>query len=434
VLKDGKWTAKRSFADEAVKSCLRATPPDHSSQRLYVNPRTGRLYVHEQRHPLKSFAQLAEIDPQTDRKTLVTVPFTAEDMAFDLEGMAYLRTDTEVVRYDPATWREVPWDYGEERPAVGFEGGGPRVRSALALPGHRPVCYNMGGMWVSPRGHLAIACTTQDIEKPRSKEGDWKGRGGTGTGRPWRPQIYPGMAVWEQVHVWDRHGKSVYEDALPGCWRLDGVAMDRDDNLYVMANATRVLDGKMYPNEMVGTLLKVRPCKSKVVGTGGSIIPLPRESRPDRNPELSTAKMGNAWVKGLGAEWFYGGVGYGGFNTARSGGGCACWHSRFTLDLYARSFAPESENFSVAVLDSGGNLILRVGRYGNEDSAGPDSRLPLGGDEVGLVYPMYVATHTDRRLFIQDAGNARIVSVKLDYHATERIPLRGVPDVGGSPH
>ncbi len=41
-----------------------------------------------------------------------------------------------------------------------------------------------------------------------------------------------------------------------------------------------------------------------------------------------------------------------------------------------------------------------------------------------MFYACYVAAHTDRRLFIADAGNARIVSVKLDYHATERVPLK----------
>ena len=70
-----------------------------------------------------------------------------------------------------------------------------------------------------------------------------------------------------------------------------------------------------------------------------------------------------------------------------------------------------------------GNLITRVGRYGNVDSAGPKSLVPLGGDEVGLMHACYVGSHTDRRLFISDVGNGRIVSVKLDYHATERVKV-----------
>jgi hypothetical protein len=41
-----------------------------------------------------------------------------------------------------------------------------------------------------------------------------------------------------------------------------------------------------------------------------------------------------------------------------------------------------------------------------------------------LFHGAYLATDTDKRLFIADPGNARILSVKLDYHATERVPLR----------
>ena len=48
----------------------------------------------------------------------------------------------------------------------------------------------------------------------------------------------------------------------------------------------------------------------------------------------------------------------------------------------------------------------------------------VGGNEVALFHAAYVGTHTDRRLFIADAGNARIVSVKLDYHATETVGLK----------
>jgi hypothetical protein len=78
-----------------------------------------------------------------------------------------------------------------------------------------------------------------------------------------------------------------------------------------------------------------------------------------------------------------------------------------------------------------------VGRYGSVDDGepivaegGPARPRPIGGDEVALFYAPYVATHTDRRLFIADPGNGRIVSVKLDYHAEARIPLRDVPDRG----
>jgi hypothetical protein len=131
----------------------------------------------------------------------------------------------------------------------------------------------------------------------------------------------------------------------------------------------------------------------------------------------------------------YGGVGYCGFNTARAGGGCDCWHSRFAADYFNRSFAPEIGHYSIAVLDATGNLIRRIGNYGNADDGRPLTRdtqhsglRSIGGDEVALVHAAYVAIHTDRRLFIADAGNSRIVSVRLGYYATEKVPLKDVPD------
>jgi hypothetical protein len=87
----------------------------------------------------------------------------------------------------------------------------------------------------------------------------------------------------------------------------------------------------------------------------------------------------------------------------------------------------------VTVLDTAGNLVMRIGRYGNVDDGQPlaanpvrDKRYPprsTGGDEVAMFYPTHAATHTDRYLFIHDAGNDCIRSVKLDYQVSERVPL-----------
>ena len=136
-----------------------------------------------------------------------------------------------------------------------------------------------------------------------------------------------------------------------------------------------------------------------------------------------------------GADWFYGGVGFAGFNM--KGPGCACWFSRFTLDYFARSIAPEVHQYRVAIIDKAGNLILRIGRYGNVDEGkplvaegGPKNARSIGGDEVSLVHPCFVGTHTDRRIFISDYGNARIVSVKIGYQSEKTIPLKGLPDGG----
>jgi hypothetical protein len=104
--------------------------------------------------------------------------------------------------------------------------------------------------------------------------------------------------------------------------------------------------------------------------------------------------------------------------------------SRFALDRFARSFACETQCFDCVVLDSAGNVITRIGRYGNVDDGvplirdgGPANPRPIGGDEVALMHSAYPAVHTDHRLFLADIGNYRILSVKLGYHATEKVSL-----------
>jgi hypothetical protein len=85
----------------------------------------------------------------------------------------------------------------------------------------------------------------------------------------------------------------------------------------------------------------------------------------------------------------------------------------------------------VVVIDTNGNTILRVGRFGNVDdgrpldpTGGPPNTRSIGGDEVALFNPRFVATDTDRRLFIADRGNLRILAVELRYHTEERVPLQ----------
>jgi hypothetical protein len=137
---------------------------------------------------------------------------------------------------------------------------------------------------------------------------------------------------------------------------------------------------------------------------------------------------GPVWVED--AEWMYGGVGLDGFIPHRAPN-CSCWNARFALDLHARSFATELGRSCVVVLDTNGNVIMRIGKYGNVDDGvplvkdgGPANPRSVGGDEVALARACYVATHTDRRLFIADYGNYRILSVKLGYHATETAAVR----------
>ncbi|MCG3179798.1 MAG: hypothetical protein BIFFINMI_02143 [Phycisphaerae bacterium] len=443
---EGKWKAIRSFGALAAKAVVRAKPPYNAIQRLEVNPVNGRLYVGEADSgpTVKSSNDLLEIDPETGRIKVIELPFSAMEYVFDRDGNIYLRNTDLIARYDKS-FREIPFDYGEERVKVGEIGaGGVRTADlvgALAMPSKSPVCFHQGGFNVNARGDIVASCAyrfvglsgTDDMGRYKINTGPAADHGG----KAYEPQSYPGRisnSTTPCIHIWDRHGKILHEDAVPGVAQVDGVAIDEQDNIYFMHTPSRMLDGKPYLNEMSETLTKVAPGKAKVISTHPSApVPLPAESHPERRMDLFAGGVGRGWVEG--ADWMYGGVGYAGFNTSRAGGGCACWFSRFCLDYYARSIVPEPQIFSVAVVDSAGNLITRIGRPGNADDgvplvASPDlkSPNPLGGDEVALFYACYVGTHTDRRIFISDVGNGRILSVKVNYHAERRVPLKGVPD------
>ncbi len=426
TLDDAGFTPLRNFNSDIRASVARTAAPEYHRQRLYVDPVRGHLYVAEGKQASgKSFDSVLRIEPDTGKVTEVTLPFDAEDMCFDSDGLIYLRTFYVVARYNPVDWREVPWDYGEEfadvRTSSSRRKADTPVASALRLPVKNSGLHHHGGMAVSPRGHLVVAVNNHG-RLPTSRQDIYDVAEEAAGGKDYVPTQFPGRARWGEVHVWDKHGQLLYEDAVPGLTNLDGLEIDADDNLYVLSATTRILGGKRYFNDLTETLLKVRPQAAKVISNLDDIpLKAGKTELPTRPADLSGSTVGKAWVKG--AEWFYGGLGFAGKNAGRSGGGCNCYNSRFALDYLGRSFAPEVGHFSVAVLDSAGNLITRVGRYGNADSRGADSPVPLGGDEVGLFYAPYCAVQTDQRLYIADPGNARIVAVKLGYHTSRTVTL-----------
>ena len=454
AVKEKELVKLRDFSEEALRTLGKSRLPAFWRQRLYVNPKTGLLYLTEGHTGAlgKMFKEIVEIDPVTGKTRLVQIPFDAEDMAFDADGLIYLRDYLALARYDPGDfgalpWREVPWDYGEERKEVSANANSDRRTASLlsTIVTYSGTSLHKGGLAISQNGNLVISCyVTKDNpaaislrtdEKPASLDGNetraadkkWA------AGNLFPPRFYPGRMYWGEVYVFNKHGQFIYKDAVPGITELFGVYLDREDNVYLLSTLTRMLGEKPYYNGKSGTLMKFKPgvARVKVAGMNGLIpVKLSKSDEPKRPADLFGYNT-KLWVEG--AEWKYGGVGFCGKNAI-----CSCWYCRFALDFFARSFVPEVDRCTVAVLDSNGNLILRVGRYGNvEDgrpldlAGGPPDPRPLGGDEVGLFYAPYLATQTDRRLFIADPGNGRILSVRLQYHAEETIALRDVPDAAG---
>ncbi|MCX7805377.1 MAG: hypothetical protein N3A38_09340 [Planctomycetota bacterium] len=422
-IEDGKLKLVASWNEEVEAAVKKWKHSDMGMQRLLTDPRDGTLYVMDSTY--KYASSLVRIRPDSGEVDIVPMPYTFEDAAIDWEGHVLLRWDRAIGRFALDSLREVPFDYGEEiRRVCGFNNykDGGSLISGLVLPGNRASCGYDCGMGVNARGEIAVSACNSAVAESRD--------GPVYPGMPrYVPQIFPGRVRYHEIHIFDRHGKPVGMDivgrgAPPG----HGVSIDQKGDVYFLTTQSRLYDGRAFFPE-TGTAIKFKRGKGRFIAAGstGPSIPLPDDQRPNVSPQLLTAGgRGSAfWVED--AEWMFPGVGRG------RNLNCYCWNARFTVDAFGRSFLPQFIRCQVAVLDTNGNLIMQIGRYGNVDDGEPlveDQRFrtekprSIGGDEVALMYANYTGTHHDRRLFIADAGNGRILSVRLDYHASERVPVR----------
>jgi hypothetical protein len=194
---------------------------------------------------------------------------------------------------------------------------------------------------------------------------------------------------------------------IPGLPRdVSGVQVDAQGNIYVgLPYAKAGADGKPLAGRCIA---KFRPDGGKIM-VNGTAVPVPLTEEPKRPPDFLThgyrgGAIGDvgpdgkgepsdkAWAEGL--LWSVGGYSWGDRMAAR-----------FALDYSGRLFVPEIHRNSVAIVDAGGNFILRVGEYGNADDRGP---------EIRMADVRFVGV-SETRLFINDAVNKRILSVRLNY-------------------
>ncbi|MBA4388967.1 MAG: hypothetical protein C0404_13380 [Verrucomicrobia bacterium] len=222
-----------------------------------------------------------------------------------------------------------------------------------------------------------------------------------------------GSTIW----TFNRNGERRNEWPAVIGTLMAGVWIDEEGFVYFVFRHARRMGNKLFLEGKAGTFGdkqttsapvfvygKGRPEKLQVL-LKNAIIPV--EETPKRPFDLGD---GDAWIEGT--EWLYAGA------SPILHAGCTCPSSRFYLDWYKRSFVPESYRHSIGILDTNGNLIMHVGRYGNFDSApgGKDGAKP-GGDDIGITSARYLGG-TDNYLCFEDWGE-RIVVLKLNYHAEE---------------
>jgi len=422
-IKNGRFVAVQTWNEEVVRSIRQWKPPEIFRQRMLADPRTGTLYVMDGG---KTDHRLLRIDPDTGKIGHVELPYGTEDMAIDNEGHIILRCNRIIGRFALKDMREVPFDYGEEHRVQwsSFDKAG-KVMSGIVLPGNRPAYWHESGMGVNPKGEIVVSvCNSAKATETMRGPHDVPKAVETVVSRKYRPGIYPGRYRYAEIHTFDKHGKVVGMDvAGQGVKDGHGTLVDPAGDVYFLAGARRLYKDKPF-RALTGCVVKFKRGKGRFYSSRGATVPLNKEVTPGFPPQLLGAS-GKTWVED--AEWIYPGAGF-----AHPSAPCQCWNTRFAVDYFGRVFIPEFIRNQVAVLDTNGNLVLHVGKYGNVDDGVPlvpDMRFraeeprSIGGDEVSLVYANYVATHSDRRLFIADAGNGRILSVKMDYHANERVGL-----------
>ncbi|MBL8028152.1 MAG: T9SS type A sorting domain-containing protein [Fibrobacteres bacterium] len=99
--------------------------------------------------------------------------------------------------------------------------------------------------------------------------------------------------------------------------------------------------------------------------------------------------------------------------SADPGNSCICRSPRFDIDAFGRLFVPNGISGKVRVVDNTNNLLMEFGDYGNADSKGSDSYIPL-------FMPMTAAA-TDDYIYVSDDVNVRLIRVKIDY-VLDNIP------------
>ena len=160
-----------------------------------------------------------------------------------------------------------------------------------------------------------------------------------------------------------------------------------------------------------------------------------------RQPGSGNYAIQSAPVRIKGEKWAYfgispvpqgsgGGFGFPAAPFVKSGTGpgthtkhCVCHQARFAMDGHGRLFLPDALRFSVMVIDSAANELLRFGSFTPLRTRGPGSPLPQPAPPaISFAWAPYVAVN-DHAVYVIDSNNRRIVKVRLAYKAEEVCPV-----------
>ena len=158
-------------------------------------------------------------------------------------------------------------------------------------------------------------------------------------------------------------------------------------------------------------------------GFGASTSMRFREERDETVPhwtlfnKLQKYSLDGGVQNAEGHLWSHAGVGF--VNSMACGYECA--GAQICVDEDDRIWIPEHIVYNVKAVDSAGNLIARIGRYGNADCDGdPEGKNPKPA--IPITWPQAVARYKDY-LFIADRISARIVRCRLVYSDVREVTI-----------
>jgi len=369
------------------------------------NPTANRAYVAADPFREELYVRLGEdncfpgavirVDGRTG-KPLELIDARIEQVYVGPDGLAYMRLEDGgewLAKYDPDTQKFVPMTAPEARPVL--RGGYGRKKYDFA--GREPVVFrgeqvvgvyvpaNPGARtWqdpfsVAPSGDIYIPVGIIEEHIAALQK--------AGLLHPKQPSSINYCLL--QVYAPD--GRLKWLSILSGLGHSAGVRVGRSGAMYIVlacqSAGQRLPDGIAADGKFTacqwGTLLKF-PSPAQVLPVGEI------SGRWDgQRPEKPTHYYGSGGgsfdtqrgtpVVISGALWHYGGV------SPVSLSGCTCLNSHFDVDGFERVFVPALQTATVNVLDANGNLMVRIGRYGNADSRGADS--PVVDEHTGQLRP-----------------------------------------------
>ncbi len=392
------------------------------------------------------FRRPAHVFDLESGKYLKTIHFQGpvNDIAFDKRGYLHCHLDPGffmpgIVRLDPSKefifrpvgggprrlYKEIPYDYGIETSV-------PNKHNWVGLipvkdqPGAK---FFQDGLGVNMVGEIAEQCNIYYV--PRMTEYGWsqaaagyalRKKAGVFTGPsrysvfmrrikeaekrgervysiPRRPGIpLAGATIW----VYDHSGELKKGPAVIAGSTISGVQIDEDGAIYFVTNRARLIGGKPFlfgrgftvgskeildprsgRHPFTATLVKVGPEGTDFLVSRAAV---PLDTLPSRPADLcdygpfGEPYLGSkVWVERY--RWMYAGV------SPAVSKGCTCASTRFHLDWFKRCWVPEAYRHTIGIVDTAGNLIAHIGRYGNLDDV---LRAKPGSTDFGLTLPRFI--------------------------------------------